>query len=157
MSRATRMRDGINAGAGGNVERAVMLALRYLEDSATRHPDLDQHPMFERTGTSGGRTKQYGDILAMHKGALRIIDVMFSSKADKTVMALERRINIGRTECYKQYFSPFLVTSNGGRGEQMTKYFKEARDALRTDPRIDSYVSTTVLSIRQRSDIPRSM
>jgi len=93
----------------------------------------------------------------MHKGALRIIDVMFSSKADKTVMALERRINIGRTECYKQYFSPFLVTSNGGRGEQMTKYFKEARDALRTDPRIDSYVSTTVLSIRQRSDIPRSM
>ena len=45
MSCATRMRDGINADAGGIVERAVVLALRYLEDSVTRHPDLDQHPM----------------------------------------------------------------------------------------------------------------
>jgi len=98
--------------------------------------------VFERTGTSGGRTKQYGDILAMHKGALRVIDVMFSSKAEKTVKALEQE----KTNQYQQnrvlhteYFSPFLVTSNGGWGEQMTKYFKEARDALRTDPRMDSY------------------
>jgi len=59
------------------------------------------------------------------------------------VKALEQE----KTNQYRQnrvlqteYFSPFLVTSNGGWGEQMTKYLKEARDALRTaDPRMDSY------------------
>jgi len=57
--------------------------------------------------------------LAMHKGALRIIHVTFSSKAEKTVKALEQ----DKTSQYRQnrvlhtdYFSPFLVTSNGGWG-----------------------------------------
>ena len=81
---------------------------------------LDQHPMFERTGASGGRTKQYGDILAMHKGALRVIDVMFSSKVEKTVKALEQEKTNQyrhRTECYKRNISPPFwshLTADGG-------------------------------------------
>ena len=49
----------------------------------------------------------------MHKGAFRVIDAMFSSKAEKTVKALEQE----KTNQYRQnrvlqteYFSPFLVT-----------------------------------------------
>ena len=55
------MRDGINAGAGGIVEREIVLDLRHLEDSVTRHPDLDQHPMWDIRGQDEAIRGHLGD------------------------------------------------------------------------------------------------
>jgi len=102
----------MRAGGGGIVERAVVLALRYLERTRSLVTPISTSTRCSKgQGHQGvGRSNEYGDILAVHKGALRIIDVMFSSKAEKTVKALEQektnQYRHRRTECYKRNISP---------------------------------------------------
>ena len=83
-----------------------------VEDcGATRHPDLDEIPGFERTSIEG-KAKTYGDILTSHNGRQVVIDVRFSSRTDMTVSQLEE----DKTNEYKRNrnfdaagFIPFIV------------------------------------------------
>ena len=129
--------------------RSLLLGWRIRQSCAggdqdtglTRHPNLDDIPGFERT-KGNAKVKRFGDILVSHKGKQVVIDVMFSSRVHKTMQELEedktRQYRINR-KFDASGFIPFIVTSNGAWGDQMTKYFKETTKGRRSDRIVDEY------------------
>jgi hypothetical protein len=125
-------RNGATSLAGGIMERAATVAIRYLDDTAERKPCLDNLPCLQRLNPAA-EAKTYGDVLSTKCGRLVVIDVTFSSQTSVTLERLEQM----KSNEYKvnrafdpDHFVPFVITSSGAWGERMVEYFREMSDSI---------------------------